>query len=506
MTDIEQRLIEAARNGEWLECAAPDNVVRAELIRKLLLGHHGQLDPRGICLEGARIEGVLDLDRVNASVALYFVDCTIDEPIKVRNASLPDLGLHGGLCAGLNADGVRVDGSLTLRGGLRIAVDTKGGAIRLLDAHVTGDLIVRDVEISNTAGTALHMNGIRVDGNIFLREKVRITGHGGDGAVDLVGGHIGETLEFDDVEVSNSTGTAVWADRLRVAGRLFLLGQTRLSGGGGNAVISLSGACVDGGIDSGREVVLEAKAASAPVLSLEGMTAGGSVSLPPSLACTARGRRWECTNKGLVRLDDFGYTSLGPEWDWRRWLHLIRCHTPAYHASAYQRLAAVERAAGHDGTVRRILMAQQTDLRRRSPASLGGWMTRRFHWMWGVLAGYGYRARRTAAALLLVLTIAGALGWWAGQVPTRPGHLAAERVASAAAAAGIPCSTVELIGLGLDRGLPLATTGMRSKCDLDTTTRRGGAFTYAIWATQFLVWGLATLALAGYTNLVRKPG
>jgi hypothetical protein len=123
-----------------------------------------------------------------------------------------------------------------------------------------------------------------------------------------------------------------------------------------------------------------------------------------------------------------------------------------------------------------------------------------------VLAGYGNRARRTAAALLLVLAVAGALGWWAGQVPTRPGHLVAERVTSATAQTGIPCSTVELIGLGLDRGLPLAMTGMRARCDLDTASRAGQAFTAAIWLVQLAVWGLATLALAGYTNLVRKPG
>ncbi|WP_223165726.1 hypothetical protein, partial [Lentzea indica] len=86
------------------------------------------------------------------------------------------------------------------------------------------------------------------------------------------------------------------------------------------------------------------------------------------------------------------------------------------------------------------------------------------------------------------------------------GHLAAERVTSSAAAAGVPCSTMELVGLGLDRGLPLGTTGMRARCDLDTAARAGQAFTAAIWLVQIAVWGLATLALAGYTNLVRKPG
>ena len=49
-------------------------------------------------------------------------------------------------------------------------------------------------------------------------------------------------------------------------------------------------------------------------------------------------------------------------------------------------------------------------------------------------------------------------------------------------------------------------TGMRTRCDLDTASKKGQAFTAAIWLVQLAVWGLATLALAGYTNLVRKPG
>jgi hypothetical protein len=52
--------------------------------------------------------------------------------------------------------------------------------------------------------------------------------------------------------------------------------------------------------------------------------------------------------------------------------------------------------------------------------------------------------------------------------------------------------------------LPLGATGLRARCDLDTGTLRGQAFTYAIWALQALVWALATLAVAAYTGLVRR--
>ncbi|MFI6096800.1 hypothetical protein ACIA8G_14660 [Lentzea sp. NPDC051213] len=663
MTEFEKRLVRAAERGEPLVCPPSAPAVRAELIRELLLGRHGELDPRGVQIEGAHITGALDLDRIAASVGLYLYDCVIDEPIEARYAQLPALTLRGGQCAGLQADGIRIDSDLYLEGGLRAQGNDKHGLIRLVGGHIGGDLSLEEVDLTNKTGPAVAAERVHVDGSVFIRQKIRITGarekgaihlasarisgdlemndaritnltgpavnaddiriegsaflthgfravghcgdsavsfdnasvtqniklsnaeitnksgcgfdlnsarigggvffgrlvkisgHGLDGAVDVAGariganleleaevindlgpavnansvdvgeglflhngtqltasdgrtgaieltnGHIAGDLDFIHAVVTNSIGSAVAADQVHVGGQLVLRDKIRLTGSGANGAVVLRGARISR-FDGWSKAELEVRLGRGPLLDLREMVIGTSVTLPPALMCPA----YACAHRRWVRLDEFSYASLGPEWNWQQWLHLIRRHTPAYHASAYQRLAAVERAAGHDGTVRRILMAQQTDLRRRSPKALGGALTRWFHWLWGVLAGYGYRSRRTAAALLLVLTVAGALGWLAGQVPTRPGHLAAERVASATTTAGVPCSTVELIGLGLDRGLPLGTTGMRARCDLDTAARAGQAFTAAIWLVQLAVWGLATLALAGYTNLVRKPG
>ncbi|GHG30068.1 MULTISPECIES: hypothetical protein [Amycolatopsis] len=64
---------------------------------------------------------------------------------------------------------------------------------------------------------------------------------------------------------------------------------------------------------------------------------------------------------------------------------------------------------------------------------------------------------------------------------------------------------MELAGLGVDHGLPLGATGLRTRCDLDTATGWGQTFTVILWALQGLLWSLATLAIAAYTGLVRKP-
>jgi hypothetical protein len=95
------------------------------------------------------------------------------------------------------------------------------------------------------------------------------------------------------------------------------------------------------------------------------------------------------------------------------------------------------------------------------------------------------------------------LGVVAGHVATEPGHHAAEHTL-ASGMPGTPCSTIEQIGVGIDRGLPLASTGIENRCDLDTITNTGQLFTAAMWLVQAMMWGLATLAVAGYTGLIRK--
>ncbi|MFC3893782.1 hypothetical protein ACFOWZ_20090 [Lentzea rhizosphaerae] len=614
MIESEQQLIEAAKNGDRFTGTTPDQVVRAEQLRELLLGHHGDLHPRGLRLEGVRIEGTLDLDSAKVVVGMLFTDCVFDGPILAYDAEIPHLMIIGGQLAGLyagaarvrrelylregvkfaggddavirlhaahiggdldlegvevtcttgsavKADSLRVDGSMFVRGGARITGHSELGAINMIGAHIGGKLelndvqvrnnagpawdcedvrvdgavsardnarfaghgrfgginllnariskyfsLYRGVEVTNSDGPALYLNGIDVTGSVFFRDGIELSGEGPRGAIDLIGAALHQEIEFKDVRITNTTGPALCMVRARVEVGVYLEKRVEFSGNDASGTVLLRDTHVGGafGIRS-ADADVRIATGSGLVLDLRNTSVGTTVHLPPGLVCPENGISTTCENKRLVRLDEFTYGNLGEGTDWRQWLHLIRCHTPAYHASAYQRLAAVERAAGHDGTVRRILMAQQTDLRRRNPDALSNRLTRLFHWLWGVLAGYGYQARRTALALVLVLATAGVLGWWAGQVTTRPGHLAAERVTSSTSAAGIPCSTVELVGLGLDRGLPLAMTGMRTRCDLDTGTGWGQAFTAAVWLVQLAVWGLATLALAGYTNLVRKP-
>ncbi|MGW4212839.1 hypothetical protein ACWEIJ_32980 [Lentzea sp. NPDC004789] len=99
--------------------------------------------------------------------------------------------------------------------------------------------------------------------------------------------------------------------------------------------------------------------------------------------------------------------------------------------------------------------------------------------------------------------LAGLLGLWAGHTPIRDGRYAAGHTRRAEQPF-TPCSTFEQVGLGIDRGLPLAATGVRERCDLDTTSHRGQVFAAVIWLLQVAVWILATLVVVGYSSLIRR--
>ena len=63
---------------------------------------------------------------------------------------------------------------------------------------------------------------------------------------------------------------------------------------------------------------------------------------------------------------------------------------------------------------------------------------------------------------------------------------------------------VEQVGVGIDRSLPLAPVAIGNRCDFDTASPVGQAFTVVTWLLQAVIWTLAALAIAGYLDLTRK--
>lgn len=154
------------------------------------------------------------------------------------------------------------------------------------------------------------------------------------------------------------------------------------------------------------------------------------------------------------------------------WLALLRGGTPGYAAQPYQHLAAACRAAGHDTEARQVLVAQRREQLR------SGAITGRLERLWsrvtGLTLGYGYQPWRALVGLLGVIAVAVVLAVVLGG----GGALAAT--------GGGACTVVEQVGVELDLGTPLVSTGMRARCDITDTA------------------AFATLFVAGVTAVVRK--
>ncbi len=517
LTELEQRVVDTARRGAVAKPAKtmtveelavtddPELQVRADLLRDLLRGLHGDLDPHGIRVKNVRIIGQLDLDHITAVTGLDLSECSLPDGIVCRDARLRYLYLRGCLLTHLDGVGLRTEGHLFMRGATITGTDGSS-AIQLISAHIGGQLNLARATITNDAGPAMNADDLRTDSDLYMRD-ITITGTGALGAVRLLGAHIGGQLNLDRATITNTTGPALAVDNFRTGSNLFMKDAT-ITGAGEFGAIRLSGAQIGG------QAILPMSRldnSTGPILMLDETQITKALVLPPEVVCPSGGRgvsRGGCPDSyRTITARGLTYPHMH-EISWREWLHILVHHTPTYWPQPFQQLATTERAAGHDNNAREVLITQQLDLRRRTPEALGNRFARGRHALWGWLGSYGYRAHRLVTALAVVITLAAGLGLLAGHVTTHPRHHAAERVPPATAtpdAPGTPCSPVELIGLGIDRGLPLGATGIRARCDIDTATGWGQTFTVILWALQALLWGLATLAIAAYTGLVRKP-
>jgi hypothetical protein len=611
----ERALVDALTSGCVVECSklsteqlgATDNpryTIRAELLRELVLGRSSErLDPLGVRVHGARITGTLDLTHVPAAVGIELRGCFFERAVLLVSARLPWLTLASSHLSTLDCDGLHVDGDVLLGDGFTATGQSDYGAVRLLGAHVRGQLNFNGARLTNEAGPALIGDGLRVDGDVFGGGFIA-TGHGELGAVRLPGAHIIGQLNLNGAELANQAGPALIGDGLHVDGGLVLAkgftaighyerGAVRLPGAHISGQLNLDGAAlinpagpaligdhldVNGGVFldgftatghgedgvvrlpdahitgqlnldraeltnpagpaligdhlrvdsdmfaegftatghsqdgavrladahiSGQLNLSHAKLTNpaGPVLDLED-TAAKHLFLPAQVICPhGAAKRTNCTAPAhRLALSGLAYTSLHAV-DWHEWLHLIIHHTRDYRPQPYQQLAAALSASGHESTAREVLIAQQQDLYHRG--ELGGPLIKSAHWLWGTLAGYGYRSSRAVLALVLVLMIAAGLGVAAGHTPIGPGHYVTAHT-SQAHDPNSPCSLVEQIGVGIDRSVPLAPAGIGNRCDFDTSSPLGQAFTASTWILQALVWTLAALAIAGYLGLIRK--
>lgn len=561
LTSVEQQLLDCAVAGATLDLTAGDDRrIRADVVRAVLtddLAPPGRIDPRGLQLSGAVIEGRLDLRLVGSRIALDFRQCTFSGDLDFRDAELRTLRITAGRFRPLSGDGgptpvILLEGSsftgdveigfervcsangpavaadrMTVGGALQLEGTFAGlgpeGAVRLLNAHVGGQLNLSRSEIVNRTGPGVAADGLVADADLWTGV---IVGAHDRGALRMPGARVKGQLDLRDGAITNDSGPAVDADGLVVHGNAW---TGTLTGVGVLGALRLGGAQVRGHLDlrDGPITNDSGPAVSAERLTVDGYTFIGAVAsgrgepitmvsledarlgwLGVALETFSGGRRLAISGLTYEGLPNDGAD------DVQVWVDVLGCTATDYAAQPYQHLAAAYQAAGHLGDQRAVLTAQQDHRRRwlrqvrieqpsrfaklRLTSRLAGLR------LYRAVAGYGYRPWKAAWWLLGIVALANVLVFAAAH--TSPSHASKPAVVAYRTDDKVRhrCSEAEQVGLALRVSIPLLGNVTEGSCQLDTTTATGGYFTVATWVLEFSAWATATLVVAGYTSVIRK--
>lgn len=226
LTEAELKLLCAAATAEFAICGPIESEwqhhneprfaefwglernIRAAVIRLLCTDSKasGLVDPRGIRLHGAWIDGELDLVFVSVTFPLSFVSCRMSDLLALTSARTEFLSLAGTVVPRIAGDRLNVRGSLILSDGFRAE-----GGVTLEGAQIGGELNCGGGIFTNPTGNALTADGAHVDADVVLNKGFRA-----EGKVRLVGAKIGGQLNCSGGVFTNPTGDALSADGAHV--------------------------------------------------------------------------------------------------------------------------------------------------------------------------------------------------------------------------------------------------------------------------------------------------
>jgi uncharacterized protein YjbI with pentapeptide repeats len=436
--------------------------ISAALIRDFLLDAD-KLDPRGLRIRNARIEGQLDLRDVAAKRPLVLLDCTADEPLLLDRAQLSALDLTGLAAPAVIAPWMRLDYYLHLSRA-RLDGGADNHALDLAEANIGGYVNLDGAHLSSERDVALFAPRLRTGSDFHMGSGFR-----SDGQVRLNGARLGGGLHCRGARLVSANGPALWAGDLQTTHSVFLSEGFHASSSGGNyAAVRIRGGQIGG------QLVCRGGRVSSDHLALDlrHVKVGMDLLLPADFV------------DGAALLDGLSYEGLPRDASLDEWLDLLANRTHHYSSQPYLQLATAHQAAGHERDVRRIRIAQQRDLLRRG--RLTRW-SRAWHRITGATIGYGYRP--AAALLWLLATLAMSIAIVLG---------------IAGPAGVVRCSAVDQIGYALNAATPLVKIDVQQRCQAATTTGIGQLVVVATWILQLLAWAFATLFVAGFTGLVRK--
>jgi hypothetical protein len=433
----DEKVDEPANGANW----GSERTVRATVIWTLCTGsdERWKVHPAGVAVLGARIIGELSFESATLICRLRLALCSFESRLVLRDARARTINLAASHVPEIGADGVNVDGDFFLHNVRRNKFQSNG-EIRLLGAEIRGDLDLTGASLSNPNADALSVDRAKIRGNIFLR-----AGFKADGGIRLVGTEIGGDLDCDSASLSNPKADALSVDGAKIRGNVFLrtgfkaFGEIRLLGAEIGGDLDCSGAELsnpDGnaisadGAEIGGAVFLSHGFKAAGAVRFIGAEIGGQLSCrgatfkngtrvalnferthvagslivdlmpePPigtvHFAGASAGSfvddRASWPAKGQIALNGFNYVTIGGHalTDSRARLDWLRLQPKnPFRPQPYEQLIKVLRSMGHDRDARAVAIAKQEDLRRWG--ELSHW-ERAWNWFLGKTIGHGYR-------------------------------------------------------------------------------------------------------------------
>ncbi|WP_371580331.1 oxidoreductase [Streptomyces sp. NBC_01314] len=485
-----------AGGGEW----GPGRTVRAAVIVALLLGASSPQQGSVACLRlaGARITGRLDLSGAEIGHPLWLEECRLEERVDLFGASTRTVAITNCRVPGIEAATVRVDGLLDLRGsvveqGAVSPLHRHAVALSLVNAQVSGAVILNGAEITSPTGWAVRGGGLAVEGGLYCRH-----GFVARGEVRLLGAQLSGGLFMQGARLDRPGpgGVALTLDNaviqtLNLSGGFTANGTVRLRGTRITDNLTFEGAVLNGSPDGEH--------AGGPAL-VAMLTQATDFDLTlaqrPTGTVDLRGAQVSYLHENehswpeTVELDGFVYGSIktaeadggrreavGDRATVTRRLEWI-ARSPGYNPQPYEQLASWYRRAGHDDDARRVLLAKQRHRRRTlHPAAR----------VWGhlldVTVGYGYRPW-LAGVWLLALALLGTTAFAAGSpTPVKRGE-------------GAP---FEPFVYTLDLLIPIGGLGQRT-----AWYWTDGTLQWLAYALTALGWILTTAVIAGVTRTLQK--
>ncbi|MGO9475030.1 MAG: hypothetical protein ACLPWS_16765 [Rhodomicrobium sp.] len=295
----EEKMLAAAANGTQCSFAhtRPDaptgaNAVRADFLRFLALGGEQKtaVHESGLRIQGAYIDGAVNLDGATKIRPLWIQDCCIAGEFSFSDAETKVVSLDGTAVSGIRGDGVSVDGSLLLR---RTLID---GSLQLFGAEITGSLTCAGCQIEGrrwrTQRLAADLATVTVGGNVEFRSGFRA-----NGVILLDDSDIGGTFDcsegrfvagFDET-LSEPAGR--WerkARRALKAHRLHLNGSLYLRDCECDGELSFSGAQIGGDIDCRNGQFYSAGNGDSSALRFTRVEASGNIYLSAGFAAKGK--------------------------------------------------------------------------------------------------------------------------------------------------------------------------------------------------------------------------